>query len=87
MFNNGTELLDEASFVFGTLLNIEENDNCFFLAGSLIFLYIDNVDETFVFVTLNCEMITPNRTIELFRDKQTRFRRSERRIRYSFAMF
>ena len=87
LFNNGVELLDEASFVFCTFLNIEENDNCFFLAGSLIFLYKCNVSETFVFVTLNCEKITPNRTIELFRDKQTIFRTSERRIRYSFAMF
>ena len=30
--------LDEASFVLGTLLNIEENDACFFFASSVIFL-------------------------------------------------
>ena len=38
IFNNGLESLDEASFVLGTFLNIEENDACFFFASSAIFL-------------------------------------------------
>ena len=38
IFNNGLESLDEASFVMGKFLRIEENDACFFFAGSVIFL-------------------------------------------------
>ena len=38
IFNNGLESLDEASFVLGTFLNIEENDPFFFFASSVIFL-------------------------------------------------
>ena len=38
IFSNGLESLDEAAFVLGTFLNIEENDVCFFFASSVIFL-------------------------------------------------
>ena len=69
MFVNGVELLDEASLVLGTFLNSDENDTCFFLAGSVIFLNANIVSEAFVFVTSNCEIITRYGMVEIFRDK------------------
>ena len=68
--NNGLESLDEASFVLGTFLNIEQNDACFFFAGSVILLNADNVSEAFVLVKRNHEMITGYRMIEILRDKK-----------------
>ena len=53
MFNNGVELLDKASLVLGTFLNIEENDVYFLFAGSVVFLNVSNVSEAFAFVTRN----------------------------------
>lgn len=72
--------------LLGTFLNTVENV-CFFFAGSIIFLHVDNVSRAFVFVTCNHEMITPNRIIELFRHKQTRIRTGKKSKRFLFAMF
>ena len=70
IFNNGLESLDEASFVLGTFLNIEENDACFFFASSVIFLNADNISKAFVFVTRTHETITRYSIIEILKEKQ-----------------
>ena len=56
LFNNGVESLDEVSFVLGKFMNIEENDVCFFFAGSVIFLNVNNGSEALVFVR-GCSII------------------------------
>ena len=71
MFNNGAVSVDGTSFALGTFLNIEENDVCFFFAGSVIFLNANNEIKAFVFViTRNRELLARYGVIEIFRGKQ-----------------
>ena len=76
IFNNGLESLNEASFVLGMFLNIEENDACFFFASSGIFPNADNVSEAFLFFCICYTQSWNNYRIQNDRNSQAQVKRS-----------